>query len=115
MSKKKSLTSEERVAAVQEYLDGKGGYKAIARKYNIGATTMKRMVCRAKTEGIESVAKASPYRHYTNEIKEAAVEDYLNGKGSLSAWKSLFRIFSAVICGVDGIYVFFLTRVTDFR
>ena len=62
MSKKKSLTSEERVAAVQEYLDGKGGYKAIARKYNIGATTMKRMVCRAKTEGIESVAKASPYR-----------------------------------------------------
>ena len=41
MSKKKSLTSEERVAAVQEYLDGKGGYKAIARKYNIGATTMK--------------------------------------------------------------------------
>ena len=24
MSKKKSLTSEERVAAVQEYLDGKG-------------------------------------------------------------------------------------------
>lgn len=49
MSKKKSLTSEERVAAVQEYLDGKGGYKAIARKYNIGATTMKRMVCRAKT------------------------------------------------------------------
>lgn len=29
MSKKKSLTSEERVAAVQEYLDGKGGYKAI--------------------------------------------------------------------------------------
>ena len=84
MSKKKSLTSEERVAAVQEYLDGKGGYKAIARKYNIGATTMKRMVCRAKTEGIESVAKASPYRHYTNEIKEAAVEDYLNGKGSLT-------------------------------
>ena len=48
MSKKKSLTSEERVAAVQEYLDGKGGYKAIARKYNIGATTMKRMVCRKK-------------------------------------------------------------------
>ena len=36
MSKKKSLTSEERVAAVQEYLYGKGGYKAIARKYNIG-------------------------------------------------------------------------------
>ena len=28
MSKKKSLTIEERVAAVQEYLDGKGGYKA---------------------------------------------------------------------------------------
>ena len=29
--------------------------------------------------------------------------------------KSLFRIFSAVICGVDWIYVFFLTRVQDFR
>ncbi|HOA00329.1 transposase, partial [Ruminococcus sp.] len=41
MSKKKSLTSEERVAAVQEYLDGKGGYKAIARKYNIGLEDVK--------------------------------------------------------------------------
>ena len=29
MSKKKSLTSEERVAAVQEYLDGKGGYLSL--------------------------------------------------------------------------------------
>ena len=41
MSKKKSLTSEERVAAVQEYLDGRGGYKAIPRKYNIGAIKYK--------------------------------------------------------------------------
>lgn len=97
MSKKKSLTSEERVAAVQEYLDGKGGYKAIARKYNIGATTMKRMVCRAKTEGIESVAKASPYRHYTNEIKEAAVEDYLNGKGSLTEICIKYKISTDIV------------------
>ena len=91
------LTSEERVAAVQEYLDGKGGYKAIARKYNIGATTMKRMVCRAKTEGIESVAKASPYRHYTNEIKEAAVEDYLNGKGSLTEICIKYKISTDIV------------------
>ncbi|MBR6925339.1 MAG: transposase [Oscillospiraceae bacterium] len=35
MSRKSKLTDEERMAAVQEYLAGKGSTKAIAKKYGI--------------------------------------------------------------------------------
>ena len=49
----KHKRGESSIYGIIENAGKKGGYKAIARKYNIGATTMKRMVCRAKTEGIE--------------------------------------------------------------
>ena len=45
---------------------------------------MKRMVCRAKTEGIESLQRHHRIDTIPMKIKEAAVEDYLNGKGSLT-------------------------------
>ena len=33
MSRGSKLTDEERIAAVQEYLEGRGSYEAIAKKY----------------------------------------------------------------------------------
>ena len=35
MSRGSKLTDEERIAAVQEYLEGRGSYEAIAKKYNL--------------------------------------------------------------------------------
>ena len=77
------LTNEERIQAVQEYFNGKGGYKSISERYNIGQTSLKRMINKAKSEGIESVAISRTNRHYSQETKQSAVKDYLEGKGSL--------------------------------
>ena len=44
MSRGRKLTDEERIAAVKEYLDGKGSYEGIATKYGITLETLRRKV-----------------------------------------------------------------------
>lgn len=82
MSRKVKITDEERMQAVQEYIEGKGGYKAIAYKYGITYQTLQKMVARGKTEGIEAIRTQVPNRKYSKELKHNAVKDYLEGKGS---------------------------------
>ena len=55
MSRGSKLTDEERIAAVQEYLEGRGSYEAIAKKYGIALQTLRQKVIYAKTNGIESI------------------------------------------------------------
>lgn len=94
MPQKTKLTNEERISAVQEYLDGKGGYETIAKKYNIGVTTMKIMVVRAKSEGIYALKASKHNKKYSEETKKSAVKDYLDGKGSLIEICSKYKISS---------------------
>ena len=55
MSRGSKLTDEERIAAVQEYLEGRESYEAIAKKYGIALQTLRQKVIYAKTNGIESI------------------------------------------------------------
>lgn len=82
MSRKSKLTDEERIAAVQEYLEGKGSYRAIAKKYGINRERFRQLVIRAQAEGIESIKISHTNKKYTAEMKMSAVKEYLEGKGS---------------------------------
>lgn len=82
MSRKVKLTDEERMQAVQEYIEGKGNYRAIAAKYGITYQTLQIMVAQAKAGGIEAVRTEIQNRKYSKEIKHKAVRDYIEGKGS---------------------------------
>lgn len=82
MSRRSKLTDEERIAAVQEYLNGEGSYHSIAKKYRINYERFRQLVIRAQTEGIESVKIRHTQKKYTVETKIAAVQEYLEGKGS---------------------------------
>ena len=82
MPRRSKLTDEERIAAVQEYLEGKGSYAAIAKRYGINHERFRQMVIRAKTEGIEAVRISSINKKYSTEIKLKAVTEYLEGKCS---------------------------------
>ena len=55
MSRRGILRDEERIEAVQEYLEGKGSYRSIARKYGINYERFRQLAIREKTEGIEAV------------------------------------------------------------
>ena len=82
MARRSKLTDEERIAAVQEYLEGKGSYATIAKRYGINHERFRQMVIRAKVDGIESVKIRRRNKKYTAEIKLKAVTEYLEGKYS---------------------------------
>ena len=92
MSRRSKLTDEERIAAVQEYLDGKGSYEIIAKKNGITLETFRQMVIFAETNGIESIRISHKNKRYSAKMKLNAVTDYLSGKGS-----------QAIICAKYGI------------
>ena len=82
MPRRSKLTDEERIAAVQEYLEGKGSYATIAKRYGINHERFRQMVIRAKADGIESVKIRRRNKKYSAEIKLKAVTEYLEGKSS---------------------------------
>ena len=82
MPRRSKLTDEERIAAVQEYLEGKGSYATIAKRYGINHERFRQMVIRAKVDGIESVKIRHRNKKYSAEIKLKAVTEYLEGKCS---------------------------------
>ncbi|MBR6476278.1 MAG: transposase [Lachnospiraceae bacterium] len=82
MSRRSKLTDEERIQAVQEYLDGKGSYEAIAKKYGINRERFRQMVISVKSSGIDSVRISHKNKRYSAETKLKAVTEYLDGKGS---------------------------------
>lgn len=82
MSRKGKLTSEERIQAVQEYMEGKGSYAVIAEKYGIKSESLRIIVLRAKNDGIETIGIEGQNRKYSRELKYKAIQEYLTGKGS---------------------------------
>ena len=82
MTRRSKLTDEERIGAVQEYLDGKGSYGSIAKKYGIALQTLRQKVIYAKTNGIESIRISHRNKRYSAETKVKAVTEYLKDKES---------------------------------
>lgn len=92
MSKRGILSDEEIIEAVQEYLEGKGSYRSIARKYGINYERFRQLAIRAKTEGIEAVKTRSTNKKYQVETKIKAVREYMEGKYSLVEICSRYQI-----------------------
>lgn len=82
MSRRSKLTDEERIAAVQEYFDGKGNYKTIGEKYRVSRYVIQLLVKRAKEYGVNSVLSSTSNKKYSKGTKINAVESYLSGKMS---------------------------------
>lgn len=93
MSRRK-LTDEERIAAVQDVLNRKGGCKQIAPKYGINHETLRKYVRIAQTEGIDAVKESGSNRKYSVETKLQAVKEYLSLKSSLNEICAKYRIRS---------------------
>ncbi len=92
MARKAKHTEEQRIKAVEEYLKGEGSYESIAKKYEIGKTTFRNYVRRARAEGIDGLRISSKNKKYSKATKLAAVNEYLAGKGSLYAICTKYKI-----------------------
>jgi transposase len=66
----------------------------LCKKFGISKTSFKKWVKQFQKYGIESLRPSSPWKQYSNELKETAVRDYLSGKYSQNEIVSKFEISS---------------------
>jgi transposase len=91
MSRKRKYSNEFRLQAVKDYLsETAGGYSAVAEKYGIDRTMLRRWVQCYRIHGSEGLAKSSG--SYGGELKLYVVE-YMHANGlSLTETASYFSI-----------------------
>ncbi len=82
MSKKQKIGIEEKVKALQEYLDGKVGYTDSVKRVRCSETTFRWWVQRYQAEGAGAFLPHERNQCYPQELKLQAVRDYLAGEGS---------------------------------
>lgn len=81
MSRRK-ISPEEKLQAVQEYLDGKGSMKAIAKRYGITRTPFRNWLVKYKAFGSNAFIRTGHNAVYSSAFKINVVNAYLNGEGS---------------------------------
>ena len=81
MSKEK-VTAEERIEAAKACAEGRMGPSEVARRLGIDVATVLEWVIRYKVQGVLTFRKHEHNAVYSEELKAAAVKDYLSGTGS---------------------------------
>ena len=76
------FSPEEKVKAVEDYLNGKRTSTQIVQSYSINKTTLKRWVNLYKSSGIDGLISKATNKHYPAELKQKAIEEYIQGQAS---------------------------------
>lgn len=79
MSQKPKIPPEEKINAVEAYLNGKMGFKEACRKYEIDSSVWRAWVRLYKTYGSEGLIPKTENRKYPNELKALIISEYLSG------------------------------------
>lgn len=85
-------SAEERSRIAQECISGKLGQGEAARQVGVDESTIRDWVRQYKAEGATAFLHKGHNRHYSPELKEAAVKDYLSGRGSLRDICRIYKI-----------------------
>lgn len=78
MSFKHKFSYDEKVKILSEYLDGTYGFRKVCRRYNINQGSLKDWKRLYETFGWGGLKTESKTSHYSKEVKESAVQDYLS-------------------------------------
>ena len=81
---KSKWTSEQKIAAIKEYLSGQGSYAAVAKANGMGETTLVGWVRRYRERGESGFVERSGNRRYSKEFKIMCVEAVISGAGSVN-------------------------------
>ena len=93
MERKGKYSREEKLNAVQEYLDGKSSMNSIANRLGVDWSAVKLWVNKYEAMGAEAFF-TKQNKHYSKSEKERAVTAYLTGEGSLMDICNKFKIHS---------------------
>ena len=95
MSRKAKYTVEAKVRAAERYLCGGASAREIATELGMpesGRRKVREWAAAYRENGIEGFHHKKGYNHYTAELKRHAVEEYLQGKGSLREISRKYKI-----------------------
>lgn len=93
MPKKQKLSAKRKVELVREYLEGRIGKSEVARRGNVGRTTVDTWIRNYEIEGVTAFL---PHKNrvYSPELKRQAVVAYLSGEGSQKEIAQKYRLRS---------------------
>ena len=94
MSKSRKISKEDKVAIVKRCLSGEFGVCEAGRQIGVNQQCVRQWINRYEAEGEEGLSTAQGWRKYPKELKEAAVKDYLSGKGSMDDICKKYKIRS---------------------
>ena len=83
MSKSRKIKTEDKIRIAKAYTKGTIGLNAAAEQLGVHPSVVDDWVRLYQTEGIEALLPQKENRRYDPALKEAAVKDYLSGKGSI--------------------------------
>ena len=92
MPRKEKVTSEEKIRTASACIEGKISVLGAADRLGVHASVVDDWIRLYQTEGIEAFLPRDRNRRYDPVLKEAAVRDYLLGKGSIRAICRKYKI-----------------------
>ncbi len=92
MSKQNKFRSEDKLRIAIECSEGRKGSSAAGREIGADESTVRKWVRQYEAEGAQVFFTEGKNKHYPKELKEAAVKDYMAGKGSLRGICKIYKI-----------------------
>ena len=80
--KRSRIDPEIIVNAVKDYLEGNNSLGAIAKRLGVGESSVRHWINNYEAMGNDAFTH-NGNKHYSKELKEQAVKDYISGEGSL--------------------------------
>lgn len=82
MGRKPKYTKEIKINVVKQFLNGENSITSIANDLSVNKSTIRRWVDEYRINGEFSFQHRSKNKSYSKELKETAIQSYLNGEGS---------------------------------
>ena len=92
MSKRRKIKPDERIRIAKACVKGTISLNAAAEQLGVHQSVVDDWVRQYESEGIEAFLPGGGNRRYEPAIKEAAVKDYLSGRGSLRDICRIYKI-----------------------
>lgn len=97
MSKRSPKSVSEKQEIVQLYQNHEKSLGQLRSEYGVSDSTLRRWVYQYKIYGLEGLQESHTWTRYTKELKEQAVQDYLDGRGSQLAICQRYGISSVSV------------------
>lgn len=94
MSRRKTITPEEKIQIAQDCIEGRISQTEAARRRGIDRTSIRSWIIKYEAEGSLGLTQAEKNRVYSEEMKLQAVLEYLGGEGSLREICKKYKIRS---------------------